>query len=156
MLAVLGQNVRDRELLTVLADSNVHLDQDLVLVEETAQAYLEKKAEGFSLAFRDDTFEDDVSVAPARDELIFHAVFLYAEGEDGYTQYRGAIPGGIRFDDTRAAIEAALGAPSWHRKRDDGSISAERWDLPGHHIHVTYSRGAEMPTVISLGVSVAS
>ena len=154
MLAVLGRNVRDRELLAVLADSNVHLDQDLVLVAETAQAYLEKKGEGFSLAFHDDTFEDGVSTAPARDQLIFHAVFLYAEGKDGYSQYRGAIPGGIRFDNTRAAIEV-LGAPSWHRKRDDGSVIAERWDLPEHHIHVTYSRGAEMPTVISLGTPVA-
>jgi hypothetical protein len=38
-------------------------------------------------------------------------IFLYAEGADGFRQYRGELPGGLRFADTRGDVEKKLGKP---------------------------------------------
>jgi hypothetical protein len=38
-------------------------------------------------------------------------IFLYADGADGYKQYRGQLPEGLRFSDTREDVENKLGEP---------------------------------------------
>jgi hypothetical protein len=38
-------------------------------------------------------------------------VFLYPQGADGFQAYTGRMPFGLRWSDTRADIEARLGAP---------------------------------------------
>jgi hypothetical protein len=39
------------------------------------------------------------------------AVHMYAEGEDGFNQYKGSLPASLSFADTRGDVEAKLGVP---------------------------------------------
>lgn len=38
-------------------------------------------------------------------------IFFYADGADGFQQYRGKLPEGLRFTDVRRDVEKKLGAP---------------------------------------------
>jgi hypothetical protein len=38
--------------------------------------------------------------------------FLYADGVEGHTQYKGRLPRGLSFSHTRQQIESLLGKPS--------------------------------------------
>lgn len=39
-------------------------------------------------------------------------VFMYRQGVEGYKQYKGELPLGLRWTDTLASVEARLGQPS--------------------------------------------
>jgi hypothetical protein len=47
-------------------------------------------------------------------------ILLHAGGKDGYKQYRGEVPEGLRFSDTREDVEKKLGEPE--KSRGGGEI----------------------------------
>lgn len=59
--------------------------------------YLHSKRDGIELQIKDD---------------VVHAVHLFAERADDYWQYKGKLPFGLSFDDTRADVEQRLGRPA--------------------------------------------
>ena len=85
--------------------------------------------------------------------LYWTGIFLYSEGEDGYSEFSETMPFGINFEIDREQLISMIGTPSWSRRRPDGSIAADRWDeLAAFRIHVTYSKATLKPTIISLDI----
>jgi hypothetical protein len=82
--------------------------------------------------------------------LYFTGIFFYAEGKDGYSGYKGALPEGLLMTDARDDILGKAGSPSFQRLRDDQTALGERWDRVAYSFSVTYRRGDLMPTVVSL------
>lgn len=75
-------------------------------------------------------------------------VFLHFHGDDGFTSYRGAIPGGAGDVPRRAALWAALGRPgeSGDPYRDQflGDYGPwDRWALPACTLHAQYALDGE-------------
>ncbi|GLR13039.1 hypothetical protein GCM10007907_18290 [Chitinimonas prasina] len=86
--------------------------------------------------------------------LYLSGVFLYAEGKDGYSQFKGNLPMGLSFSIDIKDIGKKLGSPSWVRKREDGSIAAERWDnAADYRIHFSYSKSTSRPVLVSLNMA---
>ena len=75
-------------------------------------------------------------------------VFLHFHGDDGFTSFRGEIPGGAGSDPRRGALWAALGHPDEqgepYRDRFLGDYGPwDRWLLSGLTLHAQYGTDGE-------------
>lgn len=63
------------------------------------------------------------------------AIFLYAQGADDYQEYRGEMPEGLSFSDTRGDVEDKLGRPD----KTGGNGVIPFWaDFPRNGLSITY------------------
>jgi hypothetical protein len=83
-------------------------------------------------------------------------IFLMGEGKDGYTQFRGELPGGLTFGSTRVDALRTFGAPAYFRAAGKlGSFQVGelmRFDRPTHSLHLQFradGAGIELVTVMS-------
>lgn len=73
-------------------------------------------------------------------ELLFErgtvrAVFLYTAGADEFKQYRGELPEGLHFSDTRRDVEKKLGEP---KKRGGSGVIPVWVSYPEKGVTITY------------------
>lgn len=70
------------------------------------------------------------------------AIFLMSEGKDGFSQFRGELPGHLTFASTPAEVLKTLGAPAY--SRPPGKVGSFehgdllRFDRPGHSLHFQF------------------
>lgn len=50
-------------------------------------------------------------------------VFMFRQGVEGYKQYKGELPFGLKWTDSAAAVEARLGRPTQRFSNSDGSVT---------------------------------
>lgn len=148
----IGQTSNDENLVRELLVAGVDLSEGLDLPEGEYRTYVERPENGFSLVFTDEAmFLGKASQAVGLGELFMSGVFLYAEGKDGYSQYKGSLPLNLSFDVTSEILSKNFGDSSWNRTRPDGSIAADRWDnVADYRIHITYSKSSKKAMIISL------
>lgn len=125
-----------------MAKNNISPNSELALGDDQYRAYIERSSEGFCLVFTDEAvFQGKGDQAIGVGELFYTWIFFHAEGKDGYSEYKGELPGGISFSDTREDVLKKMGTPSWQRMSKDGQrIITDRWELPNYRLHVTYSK----------------
>jgi hypothetical protein len=155
LLECLGEPISSQRLVSILREKGIDLLGELSLPEGEYRAYIERPSEGFSLVFTDEAvFLGKASQVIGKGELYLSGVFLYAEGKDGYTQFSGGLPKGLSFTLDQESVGKKLGISSWDRKREDGSVAAERWDnVADYRIHITYSKSTSKPVLISLNIA---
>lgn len=129
LIDVLGKPVNDEELQNAFSQNTLlNSLQTLKLPGGEYSAYIERPGEGFSLIFTDEAmFLGKAGQTIGSGPLYFTGIFLYAEGKDNYSQYKGDLPLQIHFEKTRDDFVKNFGEPDWQRKRPDGSIAADRW-----------------------------
>ena len=95
-------------------------------------ANLPAKNAGMELRFIDADYLAGKKVARyGNADMILYSVGLYtAEGEPGYKQYNGDLPGGGRITDTLDAHIARLGPPT-DEVEDDGDVMSRSWQREG-------------------------
>jgi hypothetical protein len=84
------------------------------------------------------------------------AVFLYAQGVEGFTQYTGALPAGIGFTSSRAAVRAAMGEPVLSGEPGGKGLFAiehrfDRFEDGAHYIRFEYVPGDAGIRLVTLG-----
>ena len=63
-------------------------------------------------------------------------VFLYTNGTDGFSAYKGKVPYGLSLGDTRRQVEARLGPPA----KTGGAPIINFWvDYPSKFLGITYA-----------------
>lgn len=71
-------------------------------------------------------------------------LFLYARGADKFDVWRGELPAGLTFDDTRATVETKLGPPI----KTGGAGVINFWADHANGVHVTYDgKSTTDPTI---------
>ena len=75
-------------------------------------------------------------------------VFLHFHGDDGFTSYRGGIPGAGDAEPTRSGLRAALGEPAGadepYADRFLGDFGpCDHWVFPSFVLHAQYALDAE-------------
>lgn len=83
------------------------------------------------------------------------SVQLFADGFQGYNGFRGELPEGVSFRDSRAEVRARLGTPS---ASGGGGVDPylgpirmwDRFDRDAYAMHVQYSEGENSVDLISL------
>lgn len=154
VLELLGMPIINKELLNSFSNFGINLLHELNLPDGEYRAYIERHNKGISFIFTDESMYlnfDEQSIGEGT--LYFSGIFLYADGEDGYREFKGNMPMVLSFIKTRDEIVKYIGESSWKRKRQDGSIAADRWDNIEQlkfKIHITYSKTTNCPAVILL------
>jgi hypothetical protein len=143
-LPLLGTGISDQPTIEVFSEHGMDVSLEIVPFSGTFRAYIERKTAGVAFSFRNDLREDKT--------YILDGVFSYAEGKDGYAEYRGALPSGISFRNSRDEILRLMGPAKWHRDRADGSLGAEKWNVGPYFMHITWSGQTNRPAVISFGL----
>jgi hypothetical protein len=97
------------------------------------------KNAGIQLGFIDGDYLAGKKVARyGNADMILYSVTLYtADGEPGYREYRGQLPGGGLISDTLDAHISRLGPPS-KVVEDDDEIISRSWTLPGFWLSFAY------------------
>ena len=72
-------------------------------------------------------------------------IFLMSEGKDGFSQFKGPLPGMLAFSATRREVVRTLGAPAVvHPPRKLGSFELGelmRFDMPAYSVHFQFRSG---------------
>lgn len=153
VLKVLGQALTNKLLVDTFLNNNIDVKQSVELEDGEYRAYYEKENDGFSLMFTDEAMFLNKSSQPVgKGPLYFSGILLYAEGKEEFSQYKGALPHGLTFNDDITSIENKLGQSSWQRKRDDGSLIAKRWDLDDFRIHISFFKKNSLPSVFNIHI----
>ena len=98
----------------------------------------------------------------ATDEsLRIDTIFLYAEGRDGYRQYSGQLPHGLRFDFDQQASRSVLGQPGASGGGDEIPVYgvAAPWDTynhPTHSVHVEFGERGGRISLVTLSTPEAT
>jgi hypothetical protein len=94
--------------------------------------------------------------AVADEHAVIFAVQLHAEDREGYVEFRGDLPRGLRFDMSRDAARAHLGPPTSSGEGADihpfGRTTAwDRWDFPdAPAVHCEYGHDDASIRMVSL------
>lgn len=87
---------------------------------------------------------------------LISSIFLHGEGDGGFRQYAGELPGGLTFADPRIAVESKLGKAD---KSGGGTFNAilkkgipawDRYDCMSFSVHVQYGDGESSIRCITL------
>ncbi|WP_103335720.1 hypothetical protein [Amycolatopsis sp. CA-126428] len=80
------------------------------------------------------------------DDGIVTSVHLHSAGHDGHEEFRGPLPRGITFGDTRSTARARFGKPSSSgepKQHRMGKTSAwDNWRFPEYTLHLSYKRSS--------------
>ncbi|WP_447529897.1 hypothetical protein [Vreelandella sp. TE19] len=152
LLKCLGEPASSRQLARILQQEGIDLSSELILPDSEYRAYIERPSKGYSLVFTDEAvFLGRTNQPIGKGLLYLSGVFLYGEGKDSYSQFKGELPTSLSFSTSQEDIKTMLGNSSWDRKRSDGSVAAERWDrVADYRVHITYSKSTAKPVLISL------
>lgn len=152
LISFLGKTSKDELLIQYFSSINIDISDKLSLPDGEYRTYIDKPELGISLAFTDEAMFLDKDNQPIGFGLLYFSdIFLYSEGKDGYSQFKGILPADISFNSVYDELFSSFGAPSWSRKRVDGSLAAVRWDsLDKFRLHITFSKETKLPTVINI------
>jgi hypothetical protein len=100
--ALLSKPVSDADIRELIAGRE--------LERSAHQGFVEIVDVGVSLMFKEAPWvvESDY-VDPSA--LYLSAIHFHRQGHEGYAQYSGALPGGVRFDDDSSELRSKLGEP---------------------------------------------
>jgi len=124
--SLLGKSVNDDKVHDFIKDSPD--DVKMSSFPDLDAYYYTIKKQGVSLMFN------------GKDRLT--TIFLYSEGVDGYKQFAGMIPHGLRFADTRSDVTKKLGLPA----RSGGGVDSllgkipiwDKYHFSVYSLHVSY------------------
>lgn len=137
LFAYLGQNFKEIDIYpTVFQSASPQIMGE--------SPYLNAQKAGMSLAL-----ETDNSVK---------AIFLYAQGLEGFTQYEPPLPGNLRFETTREAIRSKLGKPALSAEAGGTGIMAiehafDRYESVKFYLRFEYEEGGKRIRLVTLGLN---
>jgi hypothetical protein len=150
MKNLLGNTVKAPAIAALL--KNLGVTETLKINPDSGGVHVEKQDMGFSLWLQDPpTILNPAYSSLPKGTPVLADCFYYSEGQDGYKQFEGELPGGLSFRDGRAQIIAKLGEPVWKREKD-GRLIAEKWVVDGQSIHVTYKKDQPGIKILSFGI----
>jgi hypothetical protein len=93
---------------------------------------------------------------PADDKVFrVDALHFYSQGYEGYDEYDGLLPEGLRFSDTRDDVHARLGEPAASGGGNKGSFKKvwprwDRYDFDGHALRFQYHDKGDVISMVTL------
>ena len=99
--------------------------------------------DGFVLVFRE---SDD----PKTSQLSLADVQIFSDAEQGFKTFRGKLPDGLEFADTRAEVRKKLGKPS----RSKDMFRKDFWDRKGYVQTVQYAKDTGQIQMVSLAMPI--
>lgn len=85
-------------------------------------------------------------------DRVVETIFLKSFGRNGYAQFAGKLPNGIKFGDPTEKVHAALGKPT-----RSGSLGVsvpgvfegwDRYEYPRHRVHFSYAEDGRLDLIM--------
>ena len=150
MKNLLGNTVKAPALAALL--ENLGVTETPTINPDSGGIHVEKKDLGFSLWLQDPpTILNRAYSSLPKGTPVLADCFYYSEGQDGYKQFAGELPGGLSFSDGHAQIVARLGEPVWKREKNGRPIAA-KWNVDGQSIHITYKKDQPGIKTLAFGI----
>lgn len=131
-LGCLSDSEEIKSLLTAYGVPNARIK--LKRGENTAYVECEQHGIAFSFDLAISRSEPQFAKLP-EGALVLSAVFLFAEGQQGNSQYQGHIPMSLAFEDSRSTVRGKLGAPN----KINEYFPIDRWDFADHQLAVNFN-----------------
>ena len=131
-LGCLSDSEEIKSLLTAYSVPNARIK--LKRGENTAYVECEQHGIAWSFDVVESRSEPRFAKLP-EGALVLSAVFLFAEGQQGNSQYQGRLPMSLNFEDSRNAVHGRLGAPN----KTNEFFPIDRWDLEDHQLAVNFN-----------------
>src|SRR4051812_9488576 len=146
-LALLGKRIDDPEVTAALAELSAvparELEVDHGLIDVCAPD------RGLEITFKPASkLRDGATLGVSADELVLAVIFFYSEGYEDNQAYSGTLPRGLRFEQSRSAVHALLGAPA-------GTSSVhknDRWDTDQQYTTVDFSDDEQRILLVTVGL----
>ena len=108
-------------------------------------AYAVNEKKGIDFTFEDERMLDLPLREYEEGALVLVNIRFYAEGVEGYRQYRGELPYGLKFE---MGWKEALALIGKKPAKEDSDLAIERWDFKGHCLFLEFNeKGTKIRTV---------
>ena len=81
-------------------------------------------------------------------------IFLNRFGRNGFAQFAGKLPNGIKFGDPPEMVRAALGKPTRSRPSRSSVLGStegwDRYDYPRHRVHFSYTKDGHLDLIMPM------
>lgn len=106
-------------------------------------------SQGLDITFKPtETLRDGEALGLSPSALVTAVFFFHAPGFDRYTGYPGALPYGLHFEQSRAAVRTLLGDPSGSSTR----YKNDRWNLEPRYLTVDFSDDEQRIKLVTVGL----
>lgn len=137
LLSCLGRAHSDPAVVALLAGLGLQNSKFKLKRGESDIAF-DAPAKGIDVVFSDAAVHL-VDAAWPQGTLILSAVIFFAEGCQGHRQFSEALPHGLAFTMSRAAVRRALGAPEW----TSPMLPIDRWQTGSHRTAIWFDESTE-------------
>lgn len=147
LLPLLGRPVSDHNVSSLL--SHIGIAQPLAPPPpDESYTGVESEAHGIGINYAQ---AEDIDI-PAMDQfhegtLVVTTIFMFAEGQQGHTQFQGVLPEGLKFGMSRDEVRTLLGASQW----SSPVLPIDRWHKERYRLVVHFDDG-ETIGLVSIGL----
>lgn len=129
---------------------NFGIDRRVTIKRDETDVYESITDSGVSLLFESERYVSvKHKVEFPTDAPILTAIFLYGTGDDDFREYKGDLPGGLTFSDSRETALQKLGSSAKYNP----DRNSEFWDFPGNiRFFVRYADGEKSIERIQFGI----
>lgn len=126
------------------------IERRITIRRDDTDVYMNNADAGVSLLFESESYVSaKYHVSFPSDAPVLTAIFLYGPGDDEFSVYKGDLPGGLLFSDSREKAISKLGeSAKFNPDRD-----SEFWELPGNtRLFVRYAEGRGSIERVQFGI----
>jgi hypothetical protein len=120
---------------------------DPKLKKGDVRAWVELNSLGLALVFVDEAFfTKRTDLAIGEGALLLSSVTFHTGSDPAYSPYAGALPFGVRFDQSQGELNAQLGPP----ERSNPRLRLDRWHINGVWYFAKYAPAADRLLTFSM------
>jgi hypothetical protein len=142
LVAALGRAWGDRALQDLLAAFRIEAKPPVVRRDDTT-TFLQSFALGIELTFRRVEAVDVPLREPPSGSPVLSNIRLHGPGSSTHREFKGELPFGLRFGDSKDALIARFGPPDIDR-RVLGNVPLMRWDTEPYALFVQLDEAGTM------------
>lgn|SRR6185369_3116918 len=114
-----------------------------------SRVHVRARDRGLDITFKPASkLRDGATLAASQTDLLFAVIFFHSEAHEGYRAYTGSLPQNLRFDHSRAAVRAALGAPAGTGTPNKN----DRWDTDKFYMTLDFSDDEQSILLVTVGL----
>lgn len=152
LTAAIGKDINSPEVAALFADQDIL--ETINIDEDDYETFVTRPMLGYSLIIVNQPFIKNPKYKEKPSGiLVLTGCHFYSEGYEDFAQFKGELPFGITFEDSRELVISKLSDSVWQYEID-GRVKRERWEFAetDKQFNVTYSNDQTSVKVVYFGI----